>query len=106
MPNEVIYRVHVLYRCSKAAVGPTFGWQDRTKIFDELHNELNQALEDNDSYYDPYDYETDNYNYDDDSQYNYNPKLIIAVVNNNLTLQEEEEGMYNNIEALEEDENI
>ena len=48
----------------------------------------------------------DNYNYDNESQYYYDPEPFILGVNNNTTPQEEYENMDNNIEALEEEENI
>ena len=46
-------------------------------MIDEPHARPDQHLEDNDSDYEPDDDKTDNYSSDYESQYNYNPKLII-----------------------------
>ena len=88
MPNEVIDQVHILVCCVKAEVGLTFGRQDGTEIVDEHHDETEQALEEYNSYYDPDDDKTDNYNYYGESQYYYNPKLFISGVNKNPPPQE------------------
>ena len=54
MYNEAIDRVHVMSLHIKSEVGITFECKYGTKIVDEPHDEPNEYIEDNDSYYYPY----------------------------------------------------
>ena len=81
MPYEVVGHIHVLDRCSKVVDVLAFGWWDGTKIVNEPQNETDQ-------YDEPDNEKIENHNYDDDSQYFYNPKSVFAEVNNNPPRQE------------------
>ena len=52
-----------------------------------MKDEPDQSLEDDYLDYEPYNDKTDNYNYDNESQYYYDPKPFILGVNNNTTPQ-------------------
>jgi hypothetical protein len=68
MPSDIIERVHTLAQWSKADIGLNFAWQDGSEISDELEDQLDHAIDDDDSDYEPPDDKMEDE--DDDLSYN------------------------------------
>ena len=81
MPKNVIDNVHILIHRSKSYAGLTCGWKYSTNIIDKPNDEHNHDKDYDELDYNMDDDDVDTYNSDDDSQYNYNPELTIAGVN-------------------------